>query len=386
MDTITNHTSNDEQRADTIGRDWVSVANGIGVDLLPTVAQADQAGEISIHAFERLRDEGITAMLVPREYGGGGATHAEMAADLRELGRHDPPTALTLAMHSHVVATQVWRHRHGLDASVTFGRVVEGAVFATSGASDWVDSSGSATKVEGGYVVNARKVPISGCEVATIAATSFRYEVEGAAPQVIHCSIPMAAEGVTVQKTWDTLGMRATGSHTLVFDDVFVPDAAVMATRPAAEWPALLNTVVVAAMPLIMSAYVGLADAVVNDVRTVTAGRDAPHVIQLVGEMMTAHTALADVVDAMIIESQDLHFEGSDELSSRVLARKSVATDAVIDCARLGIEATGGMGFMRSSPLERLYRDAHGSLFHPLPAAKQLRFSGRVGVGLTPHG
>ncbi len=386
MDTITNHTSNDDQPAGTNRTDWVSVANGIGVDLLPTVAQADRAGEISAHAFERLRDEGITAMLVPREYGGGGASHADVAAVLRELGRHDPPTALTLAMHSHVVATQVWRHKRGLDASTAFRKVVEGAVFATSGASDWVDSSGSATKVEGGYVVNARKMPISGCEVATIVATSFRHEIEGEAPHVIHCTVPMAAEGVTIDTTWDTLGMRATGSHTVVFDDVFVPDAAVMLSRPAAEWPALLDTVIVAALPLIMSAYVGLADAVVNDVRAVTSGRDAPHVIQLVGEMMTAHTTTADMVDAMINESQDLDVGGGVELSSRMLARKSVASDAVIDCARLGIEATGGMGFMRSSSLERLYRDAHGCLFHPLPKAKQLRFSGRVGVGLTPYG
>ena len=63
----------------------------------------------------------------------------------------------------------------------------------------------------------------------------------------------------------------------------------------------------------------------------------------------------------------------------------AAASDAVIECARLAIEATGGLGFMRSSALERLYRDAHGSLFHPLPRAKQLQFTGRLGLGLAPY-
>ena len=41
---------------------------------------------------------------------------------------------------------------------------------------------------------------------------------------------------------------------------------------------------------------------------------------------------------------------------------------------------------MRSSELERLYRDVHGCLFHPLPRAKQTHFSGRVALGLDPVG
>jgi alkylation response protein AidB-like acyl-CoA dehydrogenase len=81
-----------------------------------------------------------------------------------------------------------------------------------------------------------------------------------------------------------------------------------------------------------------------------------------------------------------LKFANADEHSSRTLARKTVAADALIDTVRLAIEATGGIGYTRSSDLERLYRDVHGCLFHPLPRAKQTRFSGRVAVGLTPIG
>ena len=69
-----------------------------------------------------------------------------------------------------------------------------------------------------------------------------------------------------------------------------------------------------------------------------------------------------------------------------MLSRKTVATDALIQTVRLAIELVGGFGYTRSSSLERLYRDIHGSLFHPLPRAKQTRLTGRVTLGLTPIG
>src|SRR5205814_1510412 len=115
-------------------------------------------------------------------------------------------------------------------------------------------------------------------------------------------------------------------------------------------------------------------------------GRSDSHVLQLAGEMLNAHTAGADAVRAMFEDADDLHFDNSDALAARTLSRKSVATDAFIDTVRLAIEMVGGVGYTRASRLERLYRDVHGALFHPLPRAKQTRFSGRVALGLTPIG
>ena len=370
----------------TTSDQWVATAHEIGIALRPTVEDRDSSGQIAVEAFQRLRRDGITAALVPEEFGGGGATHADIAGVIRELGRHDPATALTLSMHSHVVATQVWRHRHGLDATGAFHKVVDdAAMIVTTGASDWVESNGTATKVAGGFRVSARKAPISGCEVADVFFTSFRWETDEGT-KVVHCTIPSGTDGLSIDQTWDTLGLRATGSHTVVFDDVFVPDAAVGVVRPADEWHPFLNAVLGCALPLIMSAYVGIADAAVDEVRVMVAGRTDPHVIQLVGEMINAHTTAVDAVAAMIADSDDLHFDNSDEYGSRTLSRKTIASEAVIDCVRLAIEATGGFGYTRRSPLERLFRDVHGCLFHPLPRAKQVRFTGRVGVGATPFG
>ena len=387
--TMTRKTSNDAERspADTFpATDWTGVARDIGLRLQPTVAEHDRTGQISRGAFDLLREEGATTALVPREFGGGDATHVEFGAFLRELGRHDPSTSLTLSMHSHLVATQVWRHRHGMDASGFLTRVAGGAIMISTGASDWVGASGTAVAVDGGYRVTARKAPVSGCEVGDVLVTSIRSDGAGDGPQVVHCSIPFAADGVSIEQTWDTLGMRATGSHTVVLDDVFVPEAAVSLVRPADTWHPVWNSVLGSAMPLIMAPYVGIADVAVAVATETVAGRNDPHVLQLLGEMITAHTTGADAVTAMLASSDNLCFDNTDQHSSITLARKTVAADALIETVRLAIEVTGGFGFSRTSELERLYRDVHGCLFHPLPRAKQSRFSGRVAMGLDPFG
>lgn len=365
---------------------WSQLTCQIGAELRPGAAERDRTGEISVAAFEILRAAGITSALVPAEFGGGGASHAEMGQILRDLGRFDPSTAVTLSMHSHLVATQVWRHRHGQDAEKVLRKVVDGAMLVSTGGSDWVGSNGSATRVEGGYRINARKSPASGCEIGDVLVTSVRWEDAPDGPQVLHVAVPFDAAGVSVQLTWDTLGLRATGSHTVVLDGVFVPDAAVSLVRPADQWHPVWNTVVGVALPLIMSAYLGIADAAVETTLARLSNRAEHHVFQLVGEMSNAHTTAADVIAAMYVDADNLQFANTNELASRTLSRKTVASDAVIEVVRLALEAIGGSGYVNGSDIERWYRDVHGCLFHPLPRAKQTRLTGRVALGLDPLG
>ena len=364
--------------------DWVATARRLGTDLEPGVADRDRDGAIAVAGFEQLRATGLSRALVPIEFGGGGASHEEMGDVLRELARYDPATAVAFSMHAHVLGAQVWRHHHGLDASAVFAKVVDGAILISTGASDWVGSTGTARRVDGGYRVSARKGPASACEVGQILVTSIRWEDGPDGPQVLHCAVPFAADGVRIDPTWDTLGMRATGSHTVVLDDVFVPDAAVSLVRPADQWAPIWNTVLGVALPLIMAAYLGIADRAVELATAAAAGRSEPPVFQLVGEMMNAYTTATDTVAAMFAASDNFRFANTDDLAARTLSRKTVAADALIDTVRLAIEVAGGYGYTRQSDLERLYRDIHGCLFHPLGRAKQTQFTGRVTVGVSP--
>lgn len=374
------------EHPDTELHPWQPALDDIVRHAGPSAALRDLDGELPVEVLRQARDGGLTTALVPTELGGGGATHAEMGDILRTLARTDPAAAVTLSMHSHLVAFQVWRHKHGQDASPMLTKVVGGAYLVSTGASDWVGSNGSAVRVDGGYRVTARKAPASGCEMGTVLVTSVRWEEDGEDPRVLHCAVPFAAEGVRVEKTWDTLGLRATGSHTVVLDDVFVPDASVSLVRPADVWHPVWNIVMGAAMPLISAAYAGITDAAVATALDLVRGRDEDHIFQVAGEMVDAHLAGGDAVDAMFRDSDDLQFANTDDLASRILSRKTTAAEACIQAVRLAIELSGGRGFSRSTDLERLYRDVHGALFHPLPRARQVRFTGRVALGLSPVG
>jgi acyl-CoA dehydrogenase len=302
---------------------------------------------------------------------------------LRTIARHDPAVAVTLAMHTHLVALQVWRHHQGLDAGPVFAKVVEGAVLVSTGASDWLPSNGSATAVDGGYVVSGRKSPASGAEHGAVFVTSIRW-MSPDGPKVLHCSVPATAEGVGVERTWDTLGLRATGSHTVVFEDVFVPEAAVSLVRPADEWHPIWSSVLGAAMPLIMAAYVGIADAAADLAVAARQGDEDPTTAQLVGELRNAHTTAADVLDAMFAAAEDLRFANTEAFAARMLSRKTVVAEAALATVRHAVEVVGGAAFRRGHVLERLARDVQGAPFHPLPRARQTQLTGRVALALAP--
>jgi acyl-CoA dehydrogenase len=221
----------------------------------------------------------------------------------------------------------------------------------------------------------------------TLLVTSARWDDAPDGPQVVHFVVPFTAPGVRVEATWDTLGMRATGPDTVVLDDVLVPDAAVALTRPAGQWHPVWSTVVGAALPLIMASYVGVAEAAAEAALALGSRRaERPDTAPLAGRMLNRLTAARDAVRAMIDASDDLRFDNTLEHASASMTRKTIAAEAAVDTVRLALELGGGAAYHRSSPISRLFRDVHGALYHPLPAAQQERFTGRVALGLDPVG
>ena len=366
---------------------WVDLAKETAVRLAGSAAAYDESGDFHTEAFELIKENGLSSMLIPQAYGGPGATHGEASAVLAELGKADASVAVTLSMHFHLVATQVWRHNHGQPAPI-LKRVYEGKlILISTGSSDWTDSYGSAAKVDGGFRVSARKAPSSGAPGGDFAVTSFPWTDGPDGPQVIHCVVPFSAEGVSIDETWNSMGIRASGSHTIVFDDVFVPDEAVSLTRPRGPWHPLWNAVIGSAMPLIMSAYLGAAERATEIALEVgRAKADQQHTPPLVGEMLNSFATAHDAVRAMVSASENLTFDGTDDHSAFVLTRKTVAAEAMIETARRAVDVVGGAGYSRGNELERLFRDIHGCQFHPLPAGKQIQFTGRLALGLDPLG
>ena len=123
------------------------------------------------------------------------------------------------------------------------------------------DPNGTATKVDGGYRVSGRKVFASQAPVGDVLSSFFTYEDPEEGARVLAMGIPFTADGFEIVETWDTMGMRGTGSHDLELTDVFVSDAQVMSNRPWGVIDPPLMVILSHAMPVIAAVYLGVAEA-----------------------------------------------------------------------------------------------------------------------------
>lgn len=364
---------------------WLASAAGLVPHLAGQARHHDHHGTFVAGSYDLLRQHHLMSMLVPAELSGGGASFGELCAVVAALARGCPSTSLAFSMHSHLLAAQVWRHHRELPAPLLAKVAAEETVLVSTGAADWMESNGTTTRVDGGYRVSARKAPASGCVAGDVMVTSFRWDDAPDGAQVLHAGLPFATDGVRIESTWDTLGLRGTGSDTIVLDDVFVPDAAISLARPAGVWHPVWATVLGVALPLIMSTYVGVAEAAAElAVGSAVGAADRPETATLVGRIANRLTVARDSVRAMIEAAEELRFDNTLAGAAAALARKTNAAEACLDTLDLAMELGGGAAFSRSGDLERLFRDGQGCRYHPLPATRQERFTGRAVLGLSP--
>jgi alkylation response protein AidB-like acyl-CoA dehydrogenase len=365
---------------------WRSVLAELGPLLAEEDRRCDEMNQFAGANFALLRERGFLELAVPVELGGAGLTRTELSEMLRTLARHCSSTALALAMHTHVLAATVWRWRHqNAPVEGLLKRVVaERIQLLSSGGSDWLDGSGKAVKVEGGYRIYARKIFASGSPSANLFMTGAIDEDAPEGPMMLQFGIPMNAAGVSIRETWDTMGMRGTGSHDVLLDDVFVPDAAIGARRKPGVWHPLMHIVAMVAFPLVYSVYTGVAEAARDLAVAAAAKRRDPAVIDLVGALDTELAAARMALESMVAFSETA--QPGPETTNTIFMHRTLVARSAIKTVELALEVAGGASYHRRSGLERLFRDVQGARFHPLPEHQQRRLAGRLALGLPIDG
>jgi alkylation response protein AidB-like acyl-CoA dehydrogenase len=362
--------------------DWAALAATLGQAFNERAVDIDAQDLFVAANYEDLKAHRFFAAAVPEEFGGGGLTHQQLGGLVRELGRHCASTALAFSMHTHQVATAAWRWQHQkAPVDALLKRVAaEQIVILSSGGSDWLQGSGMATRVEGGYRIDARKIFASGAPAGDLFMTSAVYADPEAGPTVLHFAVPMKTPGVQILPTWRALGMRGTGSHDVLFEGVFVEDKAIAARRPQGGWHPMFHLVSMIAFPLIYAVYVGVAEAA----RDIAIGRakqrrvDA-HTVDVAGRLDNEIEAARLALDAMFAAAG--HAPGP-MTTNRIMVGRALVARSVLAAADLALECAGGGGFYRDLGLERRFRDAQGARFHPLQAGAQHEFAGRIALGL----
>jgi acyl-CoA dehydrogenase len=359
-------------------------------ELLPQIAaraaHCDATDEFVADSYPALRGARLMSAAVPRELGGDGLDAAALAPLLGALARSCSSTALAFAMHTHVAALLAWRwHNQKAPVDAVLRRIAEEQiVLVSSGGSDWLDSSGTARQVEGGFVIDAVKGFASGVSAGTLLNTSAVYDDPEAGPTVLHFMVPLTAAEVTIEPTWRALGMRGTGSHQVRISGFFVAEQAIAARRPRGRWHPLFHLISMIAIPIIYSVYYGVGEAL-RDAAVAAARRrpTAQALVELVGaletELAAARFALADMLAAS-------GGQPGPETTSRVFLGRSNLVRALTATAERALEVAHGSAYLRTGPIERLFRDIQAARFHPLQPHAQQSLAGRIALGLDLDG
>jgi alkylation response protein AidB-like acyl-CoA dehydrogenase len=201
-------------------------------EIAPHIATWDRDHTFPRELISKLNDAGIMGILVPEEYGGVGAGYVSYAVAIEELARVDAGTAVTVSVHSMICSAIL---RMGNDEQKRFwlprlaGSDQIGAFALTEPdcGSDAAALRATAKKVPGGYSLSGRKQWCTNGSVAGVTMGMFRTG-GGGAKGVSAFLIPAEAEGITVEKVTEKLGIHTSNTCDLAFDDVHVHDMALL--------------------------------------------------------------------------------------------------------------------------------------------------------------
>ncbi|GGM30303.1 acyl-CoA dehydrogenase family protein [Micromonospora yangpuensis] len=357
----------------------------------------DRDGTFPVADFADLREAGLFGLMVPVELGGSGATFAEYAAVAAELARGNGATALVFNMHASVtgalgavdedLAEALGVPDEALAARDALLRAAaEGAWYAVAmserGAGARLSQlSTEYQPVDGGWQLKGSKTFCSGAGHADgylVAARS------AADPSVVsQFLVPATGDGLRVEPTWDSMGMRATSSHDLHLD-VTVPADRLLGGVEG------LALVIAQLMPhwLVASyaaVYTGVARAAVEAAAAHLNARDLAGLPAVRARLGRADAAVAAASLAVAEAARRVDEAPGDAETNRWVWRaKLLAGTTAAEVAASMVEAAGTSATRRGHPLERLYRDARCGSLHPATSDVCADWLGIAALGGDP--
>ncbi len=367
----------------------------------PRAAQWDRDARFPTENYRDLYEAGFFGLCIPEADGGLDADLKTYMLTAAEIGRYCGATALTFNMH---ICSTLWsgsltdaldltpaqREQHHRHRAQHYDRILNhGKIYAqpfsegNAAASGKIPFGTSAKRVEGGWLVNGKKVfaSLSGhADYYGVLATEDK--AEASRRDTLYIAIPADSDGFEVVGDWDPLGMRGTVSRTLLFKDVFVPeDAQLMPPgvyhQAAVRWPHMFMTLTPAYMGLMQGAF----DFTIKYLRgEIPETRGVKRRMHPVKQLTVAQMKL------MLEQTKSLWYQVISEAKVdptkeerlRAYAAQYTVMENANQLCQLAIRTCGGHSMLKTLPLERMYRDSRcGSLMLPWSAEIALE---RLGI------
>lgn len=391
------------------GERLVALAETLADEIGGRASKHDREASFPHESLAAIRTSGYLAAPIPAELGGlgVGSLHDVLVASSR-LARGD--AALTLGVNMHLVflvnVVRLWRvatasgdERRAAAFGATIQQIAhDGTVFASAVSEpqqDLTRPATTATRTETGWTISGRKIFCTMSPAADVLYTAVTYTEDGRRERYGYAMVPRDTPGVVVHDDWDAMGMRASGSHSVSFEDVRVPASALRGGFSTGDATGYLERNLSAGL-FHAAAAIGIAESAhTTAVSRLAVGTGLePHTQMLVAENIVDLSACRAVF-ARAASLIDEHYllnpaarGTSDELTrlfGEAQSAKLFVGGAAIRIVDRALAMSGGAGYLNGSPLARAYRDVRAMPFmHPLGANRGYVFVGQLATRQEP--
>jgi len=374
----------------------VALAKELAREFAPRAEQHDREGSFPFENVARLKETGYTTITTPKEYGGWGATPLTFVLAQEQLAQGCCATAFAINMHCNTVGfytpfmtpaqKELYLGNVGRKQMLMNAFYTEGG-----GARSIVSPNTKARKVSGGYILNGRKVFSTLAPAVDYFGLSASLEgYEGPFSGGCAFFLPRDTPGLEVIETWDAMGMRATGSHTIEIRDAFASSDQLIGEEAhlfedfaqVAHWYCLSFSAV----------YLGIGQAAYNYVLDYARTRKVQKTRQMVGhlpwnrfaigEMYNRLEACRTMIYTIARDISEKRSYGDRQLMTVEMLRTFVAEN-MLEVANLATRVAGGQGYLKGNPLERYFRDIRSSPLHTLKRDEVLEMIATMELGFA---
>lgn len=359
--------NNDKQRQ------WLDKLKTLEQSFKARAASIDEEARFPIENIDVLRKIGYTKITLPTKYGGDGLNIYDVVLLQETLASYDANTALSIGWTLGVVGQLYENNSWAQEKLESFAQLVAQGAITNRAASEAQTGSPArggkpgTTAIKSGdtWVLNGRKIFTTASlslDVFLVSAWVSEHEEIG------HFFIPRDTAGLSIEETWDVIGMRGTGSHDLILDNVQLPlDALVELSSDQTGFK--LNSWLLH----IPATYLGIAQAA-RDYAIEFALQHSPNSITgTISELPNVQAFIGEI-DLELAKARFTLYgvaeAATDPLRQPFMTNelgiaKHVVTNSAISIVDKAMRIVGAKSLQRSNPLQRYYRDVRAGLHNP---------------------
>ena len=334
-------------------------------NIRPHVMEWDEAQTFPIELFKQLGELGLMGVLVPEVYGGSGFGYFEYVSVIVEIAKVCGSIGLSVAAHNslctgHILyfANEEQKHRWLPKLATAEWIGAWGLTEANTG-SDALNMSTTAVLDGDHYVVNGSKNWITHGKSSNIAVVMVRTGEKGDSHGISALVIEKGTPGFTHGKKENKLGMRASETTELIFDNCRVPKANLL----GAEGEGFMQAMKVLDGGRISIAALSLGIAKGAFEAAVKYSKERHQFGQPISNFQGISFKLADMAteieaaELLILQAADLKNRGQSVTKQSAMA-KYFASEVAVRAANEAVQIFGGYGYTKDFPVEKFYRDA----------------------------